>query len=656
MATILVVDDEADVRRFLKTVLGYKAHHILEAADGFQALSVFDTEKAELVIADVVMPGMDGLDFLRRLRVHPRGRSIPVIIHTGLTFDDKAHAVARACGVHWVVEKPSLPRTILDVVDQALRAPPVEVQLPAEFERDHLQLLADQLTRKLHELHDEMARRERVESERDRLLQQLRLQIDRLPLAFLQMDAAFRLLDWNPAAEKTFGYKREEALGQNVIDLILPDPLPDSLREILRRMQAGDMSAHSVNENRTKDSRLITCEWFNTPLLDANGRFAGAISVAQDITQRQQAERRLRESEERFRELAANIDGYFWLNAPDDSEMYYISPGYEKITGYSCESLYQRPASWTEIIHPEDRERVLAVVLKPIHTEGRELEYRIVRPDGSIRWIRDRVLSIRNDAGEIERVAGIGEDITERKQAEAKLQEYYERVKGLSRQLLTVQEEERRHLARELHDEIGQVLSAISVNLKVVKSKVAPDAWPRLEESIGMVDRAVDQVRNLSLDLRPSMLDDFGLESALRWYVDRLAERTGLPVHFSAESSLLDMPGGVRNACFRVAQEALTNVVRHAQAKEVWVHFHGQDEEVRLEIRDNGIGFDVAMALERALHGASLGLLGMQERGELLGGRVQISSQPGQGATVRAWWPLTGFPKTDETSEKGPPP
>ena len=155
-------------------------------------------------------------------------------------------------------------------------------------------------------------------------------------------------------------------------------------------------------------------------------------------------------------------------------------------------------------------------------------------------------------------------DITERKRSEEALRDYAERLQVLSRRVVEVQEEERRHLARELHDEIGQVLSAVSVNLHAVKGASAASARPRLEECLDIVDRAIQQVRTLALDLRPSMLDDLGLAAALRWLADRQAQRAGLVAHFTAQSSGAPLPPDLATACYRVAQEALTNVVRHA--------------------------------------------------------------------------------------------
>jgi PAS domain S-box-containing protein len=243
-------------------------------------------------------------------------------------------------------------------------------------------------------------------------------------------------------------------------------------------------------------------------------------------------------------------------------------------------------------------------------------------------------------------------DISKRLRAEKQMREDAERMRVLSHRLLQAQETERRHLARELHDEIGQVLSAVSLNLKIVKTKVDPAALPRLEESIQIVDVAIDQVRNLSLDLRPSVLDDFGLASALRWYVDRLKVRTGLRVHLAAEPHDSAIPADVRNACFRVAQEALTNVVRHASAQEVWVDLVHNESEIELTIRDDGKGFDLAAALARASRGGSFGLLGMKERIELLDGKSLFQSEPGKGTTIQIRLPwVDSAPRLREGSD-----
>jgi len=246
----------------------------------------------------------------------------------------------------------------------------------------------------------------------------------------------------------------------------------------------------------------------------------------------------------------------------------------------------------------------------------------------------------RNADGAVAGVIGISRDITESKKAEEALRDSAARLQVLSRRVVEVQEEERRHLARELHDEIGQVLSAISINLHAVKGVCDAAASSRIAESIHIVDQATQQVRNLSLDLRPSMLDDLGLVATLRWYAGRQAERAGFVVQFVVESSGVRLSAELRIACFRVAQEALTNIVRHARARRVRLTVARQGVELRLLVADDGAGFDVAAARTRAARGGSLGLLGMQERVLLTGGEIEIVSAPGRGTEVRACWPL----------------
>ena len=216
-----------------------------------------------------------------------------------------------------------------------------------------------------------------------------------------------------------------------------------------------------------------------------------------------------------------------------------------------------------------------------------------------------------------------------------------ERLQMLSQQLLNVQENERRRIALELHDQIGQTLTAVKINLQTAQRKPEAEAFEEsLEQSISIVERALSQVRNLSLTLRPSMLDDLGLVAALRWYVDRQAQRGGFVVDFYADEFEERPNSEVETACYRVAQEAMTNIMRHADAGQIKVQILNLDNELQMMIEDDGRGFDVTDALERAGQGESLGLLGMRERVQLLGGKFEIETAPGKGASLTARFPL----------------
>jgi signal transduction histidine kinase len=232
-------------------------------------------------------------------------------------------------------------------------------------------------------------------------------------------------------------------------------------------------------------------------------------------------------------------------------------------------------------------------------------------------------------------------DITTRKQAEGKLKESRQRLQTLSRRLVKVQETERRRLARELHDEIGQGLTVAELNLQAVLQLPGTDALaPRLKETLAVVDRVLEQVHDLSLNLRPSLLDDLGLEPALRWYTERQAALAGLQAEVRVDPLEQRLDPMIETECFRVAQEALTNVVKHAKARTVTVELTRNDEQLHLSVRDDGVGFDVASLREKAVRGASLGLLSMEERATLAGGSLQYHSTPGQGTEVHAWFPL----------------
>jgi PAS domain S-box-containing protein len=220
----------------------------------------------------------------------------------------------------------------------------------------------------------------------------------------------------------------------------------------------------------------------------------------------------------------------------------------------------------------------------------------------------------------------------------------------LSTQLLDAQENERRKLATELHDNIGQVFTAVKTNLQAFQLAAAqPGLRPRLDESINAVSIALDQVRTLALELRPSVLDDFGLVAALNWYLERLAARSGFAAEFRADPPDVRLPAMLETTIFRLAQAALTNVERHAKATRVKILLTESDKGpsgkgercVEVVVRDNGKGFRVSSALKRASQGRSLGLLGMQERTRLAGGEIRIESKPGRGTEVRAWFPIT---------------
>ena len=226
------------------------------------------------------------------------------------------------------------------------------------------------------------------------------------------------------------------------------------------------------------------------------------------------------------------------------------------------------------------------------------------------------------------------------------------RLQSLSRQLVQAQENERRVLARELHDQVGQSLTAVKLNLQTLQ-RLAEDVGmaDELSGSVEIADRALQRIRNLSLNLRPTVLDDFGIEAALEWYLEKQAQWFDVDISLRCDLPTERLAPEMETTCFRITQAALTNAARHAQADHVDVNVEVErGKTLVLTIRDDGAGFDVQAAMQRASQGDSLGLLSMQDRAEQLGGRLIIHSQPGEGTEVQVRLPLVGSECLDETA------
>jgi signal transduction histidine kinase len=235
-------------------------------------------------------------------------------------------------------------------------------------------------------------------------------------------------------------------------------------------------------------------------------------------------------------------------------------------------------------------------------------------------------------------------DVTDRRIAEKEREKLFKqinsarnRLKILSAKLISVQEAEKRNISRELHDEIGQTLTAIKIDLQRIKNdSVSKETNTLIDDSTALVEKTIAVVRNLSLELRPSIIDDLGLAASLRWYTDKFYQRTGITVKSEIDKIDEVLPSECAITLFRICQEALTNIAKHAEADYVKVSLNQKKNFITLTIEDNGKGFDLQKALKFAAKGKSMGLLGMQERAELLGGRFKIATNEGSGTFIKA--------------------
>jgi two-component system sensor histidine kinase UhpB len=365
-----------------------------------------------------------------------------------------------------------------------------------------------------------------------------------------------------------------------------------------------------------------------------------ATGVFWDTTRRKRMKEQLRESEERFRQLAENINDVFFLTDVQGIRIYYVSPTFQKIWGFSSEKLYRDPASWMQFVHEDDRRRVRRIVRARRPEMPYDIEFRIRRPDGAVRWIRLRGFPIRDTSGEVLRVAGIAADVTARKEAAEALQRSHQQMRALAAHLQMAREEERKRIAREIHDELGALLLAIKMDAEACRKNGASanaNGSGILGQLVERIDAAIDSVRRIATDLRPSILDNLGVLAAVEWEAQDVERRTGIQcvVETDPDQDDLDVEPEPATAIFRIVQEALANVVRHSGATKVKIVLREESGTVKLQITDNGKGID----RESRPGARRWGLVGMVERVSAFNGKLGIDAATPHGTVITATIP-----------------
>lgn len=440
------------------------------------------------------------------------------------------------------------------------------------------------------------------------------------------------ITSWNRAAERLYGFSAREALGGSM-DMIVPLERRVEIKESLERLAAGEeLKAHDTVRLR-KDGVPVDVHLTLSPVRSHWGAIVGVSAIARDVSERAQSERALLEAS-RFTEqiVRSAAEGIIAL----DRALRYVlwSPSMEAMTGLRAEDVLGR--------HPMDLFAYLSEseVMRSLHRALRGevvalSDVEVVHPmTGQPLWVATRSTPLRSSEGEILGVLVTVADITERRQSEAA-------QRALARRVLTAQEEERRRVARELHDQVGQVLTSVKIQLAgVARATTVEEVRPRVQAATEHVDVAITQVRDLSRGLRPPQLDDLGLVPTLRWYARQRSAESGVDVVLESDLRDLRLGPDEEMACFRVAQEAITNALRHARPTRVVIELERSGEALALSVSDDGAGFDFPSVGRRAAAGECLGLTGMRERVALCGGSLEVRSTPGQGTRVRALIPL----------------
>ena len=456
------------------------------------------------------------------------------------------------------------------------------------------------------------------------------------------LDAQARLLDMNPAGLAMVEADDIKVLrGRSVLDLVAPEH-----RAAFMKLHQGVMAGGSA----TLEFEIIGLKgkrsWLEThavPLRDTTGTIQAVLGITRDISRRKIAELALVESEERFcKAFYANALPLIITRAKDGM-LLDANAAFTRLLNRTRDEILGQTTVALGLIDAAERATIVETLNATGAVSDIELE---IRPKGSAP--RNGLLSlVRIEIGGQQCNLGTVRDITEAKRADEQLRASRAALRSLATRQQDIREDERTRIAREIHDSLGQALTALKLQLSAAEdaaSKDAPGLEPRLHETTTMVDDLVKMVRRIATDLRPPILDQLGLPAALEWLAQDFAKRTGIRCHAATQASSPTITGELGTALFRIVQEALTNILRHAGATRVDIELGTKSGCVTIEINDDGMGISESGTIGPG----SLGILGMRERAAALGGVLEVAPRDEGGTRVAAWFPRQPTPAGGE--------
>jgi PAS domain S-box-containing protein len=440
----------------------------------------------------------------------------------------------------------------------------------------------------------------------------------------------------NDAAIKSYGYSRDEFLSMTIKDIRPMEEL-NRLEADLQQNWVGFKNA-GMWKHKKKNGSIIIAQVCadNVMLHKKECRLISAHNVTALFKAKDEIRKGFKKvvANEELMQTAEQLANFGSWEYEIVTENVKFSDGMFRLYGYIPQSVASTFNLFLEHVHPEDLEYVKKVHVEAIRNfASLKFEFRIIDKNGVLKYIRSGLRILRNDQHEPILLRGFNLDITETQLSVERLKQSHQELQALATHLENIREEERTDIAREIHDELGQQLTAIKFDISWVKSKLQQDAAPlseKITEAIGLVDDTIKSVRKIASKLRPIMLTELGLPAALKWQSKEFEKRTGIPCFFTENFGNYDIDKSVSFTFFRVYQEVLTNITRHSCATRVDSSLLLDHEYLILKIIDNGTGFDQ----EEVKSKKSLGLIGIKERALSMNAELIIQSMKGKGTTI----------------------
>jgi len=451
----------------------------------------------------------------------------------------------------------------------------------------------------------------------------------------------------SPSCQRITGISPQEFVQHPSLTREIILPIDREIWDQHFRESRRGVRAHEIRFRiRKPDGQVRWIEHACQSVSGPQGEFLGYRVSNRDVTERKLAEEAARKKDESLAEAQriAHLGNWTWNI--ETNELAWSDETY-RIFGLHPQEFGVTYNAFLESIHPDDRQAVQEAVNRSLADPSVPygIEHRILRPDRSERIVHERGEVTFDDGGRPIRMIGTVQDITERKRAEELLQRSQEELRRLSSRLLSVQEEERKRIARELHDGIGQSLSALKFllenRLRTMEKNFPPGDLQPLKSMIPMLQNAIGEVRQMQTDLRPPTLDDLGIRATLSWFC-REYQRiySGIRIEQAIEVQESEIPHALKTVIYRILQEAMNNIAKHSGAKRVRLSLAEKNGWIQLRLEDNGSGFDPRKVLSEVRTASGFGLASMKERTELSGGSFSIESIEGRGTILQASWKL----------------
>ncbi len=618
-------------------VLRRAGHEVLEASTGKEGLEKVRSHHPGLVLLDVVLPDMSGVEVCRQLKEDQDFKDIFVILTSGVRTSSEHQVTGLNMGADGFIVKPISNKELLARVQSMVRIKRTEEALQAS----------------------ETRYRRLFETAQDGIL--------------ILNEETGQIDDVNPFLTDILGYTHEEFIGKKLWE-IGAFKNTEASKAVLAELQRKGYVRYEDLPLITKDGREIEVEFVSNAYM-VNHHKVIQCNI-RDITVRRVAEKELKRSQKLFHTIArVSPVGLFLTD--NEGQCVYVNEYWSDITGLSSEGSYGE--GWARALYPADKKRVLNAWYQAVQRDlPFESEFRFRKQNGSIKWVIGKAIAERDMRGDRLGYVGTIIDITERKMVEKELQGAYdgleervverttqlvtsntllkqeiekrkiigeklkesqERLRNLTNHLQQVREQERSYLSRELHDELGQVLTGMKMDIRWIERRLPEDGASiaeRLSAILQLIDSAILSVQRLSLSLRPPALDDFGLNEVVGMVLTDFQKRTNIACEFISTPHHIELNKEISTEVFRIFQEALTNIARHANAQKVTILLRNVGHRLIMEVKDDGRGITKKEIMDHQ----SIGLTGMRERAYALEGTLEITGLRGRGTTVTISIPL----------------